>query len=161
VSNAFKNLLVSYDKMPSGTKEAEDMLDRLKDFAETFSDWQNLFFRSSPMGVFEKTVFFKMATLAKTFGEWLSVYKEAKRIDKVVEDCAIHQLRVLANSPSDASSWAKDKNALRISRWITIFNVSPINGQDEATALNNIILLMKRGKEKQNNSPKDLSSKKL
>lgn len=156
----FREVLADFDRLPKGSKESNEMLQKLGEFATSFEDWRNVFYRSPVSSVIEKTAIFQMTTKARTFGEWLSVFYESDEVDKTAREVALDQLKRLAENPTDAT-WAKDKNALRISRWNTVYNISPINSIDETMALRKIMELIEEGKRKNLNGRKDNSPRKL
>jgi hypothetical protein len=156
----FRKWLADFDKLPKSSNEVNEMLQKMEELATSFSDWRNIFYRSPACSIAEKTAILQMATKAKTFGEWLSVFYESDRVEETVREVALEQLKSLADNPADAT-WAKDKNALKISRWTTIYNISPVNSAQEATALNSIMQLMREEKKKRLVSAKDHSPRKL
>lgn len=130
----FRDILRSFDNVHSiGSAPMPVTLRDLAKWAETFNDWQNVFYRTETGSVEEKMAFFQMATFAKKFGHWLNVYLEAIALcDKTVEAIALTQLCILAENPTDADP--KKKDVLKLLRWQKIFEIVPSRSKAEHTA---------------------------
>lgn len=116
--------------------------------AHDFACWKNLFYRADKGDVYEKMALLEMAALAKTFGQTLNVYWEAINLGEieVAADC-LEQLIKLADDPQDADQ--KSREAVKLSRWKKIFEISPLGSEDEVIAQKRIIELMLKEKKKE------------
>lgn len=148
------------DKFANGSKAREDALDEMVEFSKTFNEWRNVFFRETQGSILEKTALLQMATTARTFGQWLNVYQECIVGEPVVKAVALTQLMKLSDDPYDAD-WTKDKEALKLIRWIRVFETSPLESEVELCAVRRIIDLMRANKEKEAKKKVDGSISKI
>jgi hypothetical protein len=159
----FYSWLNVHDKSAKESKEREEALNGIADFAKTFDEWRNVFFRVPPGSVLEKTALLQMATVAKTFGQWLNVYQECVDGEPVAKKVALEQLMKIADDSSDVD-WTKSEDsfeAIKLYRWKKIFDVSPSKSEFELRALRRIMELMWAAKAKEAEKKVDASLSKI
>jgi len=136
----FKSWMQIYNISPAGSNTRAEALEKMAEFAKSFADWRNVFYRSLAGSMDETKAFWKMSNLAKTFGEHLAVYSEAGN-RHTEKQGALCRLMDLADDPKDAD-WTKKRDGIKLPRWMRIFEVSPLNSDQERRAAARIIELM-------------------
>jgi hypothetical protein len=149
-SMSFEYWMGVYNSSERASPAAMDALDEMVQVAGTsFDNWKNIFYRAPSEFTLEKMAFLQMVIWAKTFGQWLSVYQEASCADvdtEGIENTALAELVKLAEDPKDAK-WTKEKEAVKLSRWIKIIAISHEGSDEETLAAQKVVELLKKHKE--------------
>ena len=80
----------AYNSSKRGSAASRDALDKMAQFASTFDDWKNIFYRARSGSALEELALAKMAALSETFGQWLNVYQESPKADADIEGIALN-----------------------------------------------------------------------